>query len=103
MRQGCPLSPLLYVLVSKVLSTKILECPQIIGFHLPGAGGLHFKISQYADDATIFVKSERSLFHLFRVVHDYAKLNTAKSRLCGLVGGETMAPPPMALINGSRK
>lgn len=83
-RQGCPLSPLLYVLVSEVLSTQIRNCPDIVGFHLPGAGGLQFKISQYADDATNFVKSERSLFHLLRVVHSYergsgAKLNTAKS------------------------
>ena len=53
MRQGCPLSPLLYVLVSEVLSTQIHDAPEIIGFHLPGAGGLHFKISQYADEATI--------------------------------------------------
>ena len=83
-RQGCPLSPLLYVLVSEVLSTQIRNCPEIIGFCLPSAGGLHFKISQYADDATNFVKSERSLFHLLRVVRDYergsvAKHNTAKS------------------------
>ena len=83
-RQGCPLSPLLYVLVSEVLSTQIRNCPEIVGFRLPGAGGLHFNVSQYADDATNFVKCERSLYHLLRVVHTYergsgAKLNTAKS------------------------
>ena len=83
-RQGFPLSPLLYVLVSKVLSTQIRNCPEIVGFRLPGAGDLHFKVSQYADDATNFVKSERSLYHLLRAVHIYeqgsgAKLNTAKS------------------------
>ena len=83
-RQGCPLSPLLYVLVSEVLSTQIRNCPDIVGFRLPGAGGLNFKISQYADDTTNFVKTERSLFHLLRVIHTYergsgTKLNTAKS------------------------
>lgn len=83
-RQGCPLSPLLYVLVSEVLSTQVRNCPEIIGFRLPGAGGVHFKISQCADDATNFVKSERFLFHLLLVVHIYergsgTKLNTAKS------------------------
>ena len=41
-RQGCPLSHLLYVLVFEVLSTQIRDSPQIVGFHLPGAGGLHF-------------------------------------------------------------
>ena len=83
-RQGCPLSLLLYVLVSEVLSTQIRKCKQIEGFRLPGAGGLQFKLSQYADDATNFVKDERSLCHLLRVVNTYekgsgAKLNTTKS------------------------
>ena len=83
-RQGCPLSPLLYVLVSEVLSTQIRKCKDIEGFSLPGARGLQFKISQYAEDATNFVKSERSLCHLLSVVNRYergsgAKLNTAKS------------------------
>ena len=83
-RQGCPLSPLLYVLVSEVLSTQIRKCKEIEGFRLPGAGGLQFKISQYADDATNFLKTERSLFMLLQIVHRYergsgAKLNTTKT------------------------
>ena len=83
-RQGCPLSPLLYVLVSEVLSTQIRNCKEIEGFRLPGAGGLQFKVSQYADDATNFLKSERSLFMLLEVVRKYekgsgAKLNTSKT------------------------
>lgn len=83
-RQGCPLSPLLYVLVSKVLSTQIRNSPDIVGFRLPGAGALQFKISQYADDATNFVKTERSLYKLLKIVEQYekgsgAKLNTTKS------------------------
>ena len=83
-RQGCPLSPLLYVLVSEVLSTQIRKCRDIVGFRLPGAGGLQFKVSQYADDATLFVKDERSLCHLLQIVGRYerglgAKLNTSKS------------------------
>lgn len=84
MRQGCPLSALLYVLVSEVLSTQIRKCKVIEGFRLPGAGGLQYKISQYADDATNFLKTEKSLFHLLEIVRKYekgsgAKLNTAKS------------------------
>ena len=83
-RQGCPLSPLLYVLTSEVLANQIRKNPAIEGFLLPGTGGLQFKISQYADDATNFVKNERSLCHLLETVNKYergsgAKLNTSKS------------------------
>ena len=83
-RQGCPLSPLLYVLISEVLSTQVRRCKEIEGFLLPGAGGLQSKISQYADDATCVLKSELSLYNLLKVVKVYeagsgAKLNTAKT------------------------
>ena len=101
-RQGCPLSPLLYVLVSEVLSTQIRKFKDIEGFSLPGARGLQFKISQYADDATNFVKSERSLCHLLSVVNRYEgglapSLTRPSPRLCGSAGGEQMVPPPLAL------
>ena len=83
-RQGCPLPPLPYVLVSEVLSTQIHKCKGIQGFLLRGAGGLNFKISQYADDATSVLKSEDSLTHMLHVVHNVelgsgAKLITSKS------------------------
>ena len=83
-RQGSPLSPLLYVLVSEVLSTQICHCNDIKGFLLPGAGGLQFQISQYADDATSILKSEKSLSFMLKVVRRFelgsgTKLNTSKS------------------------
>ena len=66
------------------MSTQIRKCTDIVGFRLPGAGGLQFKVSQYADDATLFVKDEHSRCRLLQVVGKYergsgAKLNTSKS------------------------
>ena len=83
--QGCPLSPLLYILISEVLSTQVRNCKEIEGFLLPGAGGLQYKISQYADDATCILKSESALHSLIKIVQVYeagsgAKLNTTKTR-----------------------
>ena len=76
--------PLFYVLVSEVLSTQVRKCKDTECFLLPGAGDLQFKISQYADHTTNFVKSDRCLCHLLSVVNRYergcgVKLNTAKS------------------------
>ena len=101
-RQGCPLSPLLYVLTSEVLANQIRKNPAIEGFLLPGAGGLQFKISQYADDATNFVKNERSLCHLLETVNRYergsgAKLNTTKSEAMWLGGWRANGASPFGL------
>ena len=82
-RQGCPLSPLLYVLVAESLACAIRNDPLIDGFPLPGTNS-HKKLSQYADDTSVFVSSDNSMIALFRLFHRYelasgAKLNQTKS------------------------
>ena len=64
--------------------TQIRNCREIEGFLLPGAGGLQLKISRYADDATLILKSEESLCNVLGIVRKFelgsgAKLNTSKS------------------------
>ena len=46
-RQVDALSPMLYVLCVEVLACKIRASPDVIGFLLPGAGGLEFRVCQY--------------------------------------------------------
>ena len=81
-RQGCPLSPLLYVLVAETIASAILKDPAIDVFLLPN--GLCPKVFQYADDTSILVRSDASLRALFSLFERYecpsgAKLNVEKS------------------------
>ena len=59
-RQGCPLSPLLYVIVFETLLTKIRTSPYINGLQLIGTNK-DTKISAFADDATLFLTDYTSI------------------------------------------
>jgi hypothetical protein len=58
-RQGCPLSPLLYILVAETIASAIRKDPNIDGFLLPN--GLRMKLCQYADDTSVLVMSDASM------------------------------------------
>ena len=83
-RQGDSLSPMQYILCVEVLAAKIRSTPAIEGFLLPGARGKCFKVGQYADDITGFLKNLNSLRVLLNTISVYergsgAKLNRSKS------------------------
>ena len=64
-RQGCPLSALLFLLVADVMTRKIKQNENIRGISIPTAKETQFeyqeiKISQLADDTVIFVNSVKS-------------------------------------------
>ena len=84
-RQGCSLSPMLYVLCIEPFACRIRSDPYILGLKLPGRGE-EVKIVQYADDNTIIVTSKLSVQKVFSVSELYgrasgAKINREKS--CG--------------------
>ena len=85
-RQGCPLSPLLYILVFETLLTKIRNSPNINGLTLPGTNE-QVKLSAFADDATLVLTDYTSIFTSFGIISNYekasgSKLNRGKS--CGI-------------------
>ena len=52
-KQGCPLSPLLFNIVLKVLATAIREEKEIKGIHI---GKEEVKLSLFADDMILYIK-----------------------------------------------
>ena len=84
-RQGCPLSPLLYVLVFEVLPANIRATPRIMGLSLPGTPAPLSPISQYGDDTSLMVCSDDSIVASFENYACFekgsrAKLNQSKSK-----------------------
>ena len=79
-RQGCALSPLLYVLVAEVLACMIREDKDIHGIPLPDTNE-HCKISQYADDTSLTLLHKNSIEKAFTVLDTYGKASGAKVNL----------------------
>ena len=106
-RQGCPLSPLLYVLVAEVLACNIRACPSITGLSIPGAAEPYL-LSQYADDTSLLLTSDNAIRDVFKVYDKYerasgAKLNQSKTK--GLWAGSWRGrlDPPVDLNWSSGK
>lgn len=68
LRQGCPASPLLFVLAVEKLAHAICIDGDIQGISLRGN---EYKLSQYADDSNMFVKDGKSLENLLEKVRDF--------------------------------
>ena len=101
-RQGDPLSPLLYVLCVEVLASLIRSSPGIEGFLLPGARGLQARVRLYADDTTAILRNLRSLTNLFDCVSVYengsgAKLNRSKTEAMWLGAWRSRSDEPLGL------
>ena len=52
-RQDCPLSPMLYTLVTETLLSTIRKTPEVKGYL--GSGDREIKVKTYADDTVVFV------------------------------------------------
>ena len=70
-RQGCPLSPLLFNIVLKVLATEIREGKGIKGIQI----GKEVKLLLFADDMILYVENPKdSTRKLLELINEYSKV-----------------------------
>ncbi len=90
-RQGCPISAMLFITVVELLATYIRNCADIKGLTI---NGNVVKITQLADDTTLFLKDQASIKNLICVMDRFyessgLRLNRQKCEVyllgnCGL-------------------
>ena len=98
-RQGCPISPQLFIIAAEVLAQKIIQDSNIVGLksaslgttRLDAAYNVVLKILQYADDTSLFLKNTDSLKRAIGVFKFFSKcsdlhLNLNKSFAMSLNG-----------------
>ena len=70
-RQGCPLSPLLFNIVLEVLATAIREEKEIKGIQI----GKEVKLSLFADDMILYIENPKdSIRRLLELISEFSKV-----------------------------
>lgn len=99
MRQGCPLSPLLYCLVAETLGNIIRRNRKIDELEIPGC--VHdIRISQYTDDNTLFFKSSFSVLQALcrSTTVRLAQVRMSATMLANLAESDSRCPPHFRLL-----
>uniref|UniRef100_A0A670ILN7 Reverse transcriptase domain-containing protein n=1 Tax=Podarcis muralis TaxID=64176 RepID=A0A670ILN7_PODMU len=75
-RQGCPLSPLLFIMVLETLANKIRSKPEIQGIK---TGSKEYKLKAYADDLILSLgEPQGSIAKALETLEEYGKLSGFK-------------------------
>ena len=81
-RQGCPLSCLLFVLCIEILPQSVKQDSEVLGIQVKGK---EIEIFQYTDDTTRFVRNKTSIDKLLMILDNFGKcsglkINTLKTK-----------------------
>ena len=72
-RQGCPVSGLLFILAAEVLALQIRSSKSLKGF-LIGNNGKHVKISQYADDGILYLNDKDEICCAINIISKFGMI-----------------------------
>ena len=98
-RQGCPLSPYLFIFSVEVPSNKIRQDSNVRGIKVLGK---EIKLSQFADDTTLFNTDIESLEMALKIVGDFGRvagvsLNVKKTKALWLGKWKSKRNKPLGL------
>ena len=98
-RQGCPLSPYLFILRAELLSNRLRQTVEIKGISLFGN---EVKISQFVDDTNLFCANVTSVEHALNMVNRFGAisglhLNVKKTKAIWLGKRSTNKTKPLQL------
>ena len=85
-RQGCAISPLLYVLSMEPFANRVRQCVNFHGLKIPGCDD-EVRVTQYADDTTLICTSVQSIAICLTLCKYFGKASGAKLNLektCGI-------------------
>ena len=98
-RQGCPLSPYLFILSAEIMANKVHQEPGFNGIKILGN---ELKLSQYADDTNLFCADLASVEKILEIVENFGnmaglKLNRRKTKVIWLRRWEKNKSNPLQL------
>lgn len=82
-RQGCPLSPLLFALYLEALCKKIIDSPDVRGFSLEGC---EVRLLAYADDVVVFCTDKESVRTSMKIMREFCDMTGSNINLNKCVG-----------------
>ena len=71
-RQGCPLSPYLYILAAEMLSNKVRQSPDVKGISIFGQ---EIKLGHFADDTNFFCSDVTSVENALNIVNEFSRFS----------------------------